>query len=63
MSRTHRTPGTVLGEFRKWLREQYLPKRLPMYLVQKVKQGDLPPARATAALEAFKPVKLLPAKV
>jgi len=56
-------PDDALGEFRKWLREQYLPKRLPIYLVQKVKQGHLPAARATAALEAFKPVKVLPAKV
>lgn len=46
-------PDEALGEFRKWVREVYLPKRMPEYLLSKVKQGQLPPAIATAALEAF----------
>jgi len=46
-------PDDALGEFRKWVREVYLAKRMPGYLLDKVKQGQLPPAVATAALEAF----------
>lgn len=48
-------PDDALGEFRKWVREVYLPKRMPGYLLDKVKQGQLAPAVATAALEAFEP--------
>ncbi|TYL94095.1 hypothetical protein FXB40_19920 [Bradyrhizobium rifense] len=53
-------PDDALGEFRKWVREVYLPKRMPGYLLDKVKQGQLPPAIATAALEAFEPLKPIP---
>jgi hypothetical protein len=52
-------PDEALGEFRKWVREEYIAKRLPGYLTQKVGQGQLPPAAATAALEAFAPPKAL----
>jgi hypothetical protein len=48
-------PDEALGEFRKWVREVYLPTRMPEYLLTKVKQGQLPPTIATAALEAFAP--------
>jgi hypothetical protein len=47
-------PDEALGEFRKWVREEYLPKRMPGYLLDKVKQGQLSAPTATAALEAFK---------
>ncbi len=36
-------------------REIYLPTRMPEYLLTKVKQGQIAPAIATAALEAFAP--------
>lgn len=48
-------PDDALPEFRKWVREIYLIKRMPGYLLDKVKQGQLPPSIATAALEAFEP--------
>jgi len=55
-------PDEALGEFRKWVREVYLPKRMPDYLLSKVKQGQLPPAVATAALEAFTPRRITGAR-
>ncbi|MEA1619157.1 hypothetical protein SOQ14_09520 [Erythrobacter sp. T5W1-R] len=48
-------PDDALGEFRKWVREIYLPAKLPSYLDSKVKQGQLPAKSAVAAIEAFKP--------
>lgn len=48
-------PDEALGEFRKWVREFYLAKRMPNYLNDKVKQGQIAPTIATAALEAFAP--------
>jgi len=48
-------PDDALGEFRKWVREQYLTKKLPTYLNEKVKQGQLPAPKAAAAIAAFKP--------
>lgn len=53
-------PDDALGEFRKWVREIYLPKRMPGYLLDKVKQKQIAPAVATAALEAFAPRPSLP---
>ncbi|MGJ5022318.1 hypothetical protein [Bradyrhizobium oligotrophicum] len=50
-------PDDALGEFRKWVREVYLPKRMPGYLSDKVRQGQLTATVATAALEAFEPPK------
>lgn len=50
-------PDEALGEFRKWVREQYLPKRMPGYLQDKVRQGQIAPAMATAAIEAFEPLR------
>jgi hypothetical protein len=56
-------PDDALGEFRKWVREVYLAKRMPGYLLEKVKQKQIPPAVATAALEAFAPrPKIAPIK-
>jgi hypothetical protein len=52
-------PDEALGEFRKWVREVYLAKRMPGYLIDKVKQGQIAPATATAALEAFAPTKAI----
>jgi hypothetical protein len=53
-------PDDALAEFRKWVREEYLAKRMSPYLIQKVKQGQIPPAAATAALEAFAPKPAIP---
>lgn len=55
-------PDDALGEFRKWVREHYLVKRMPGYLLDKVKQGQIAAATATAALEAFAPQRLNPPK-
>lgn len=51
-------PDDALGEFRKWVREQYLPLKLPVYLNEKVKQGQIAAPQATAAIAAFSPKKL-----
>jgi hypothetical protein len=51
-------PDDALGEFRKWVREQYIPHKLPTYLNTKVAQGQLPAPKAMAAIEAFKPKHL-----
>ncbi|RSV40075.1 hypothetical protein CA234_12470 [Sphingomonas sp. ABOLE] len=46
-------PDEALGEFRKWVREEYIPNRMPKYLNDKVKQGQLPAPAASAAIDAF----------
>lgn len=51
-------PDDALGEFRKWVREQYVPHKLPGYLESKVKQGQLAAPKASAALAAFKPKQI-----
>jgi hypothetical protein len=48
-------PDDALGEFRKWVREEYLPKKLPNYLNDKVAQKQIAAPQAAAAIEAFKP--------
>jgi hypothetical protein len=50
-------PDEALGEFRKWVRDVYIRQRMPIYLEQKVREGQLPAPAANAALEAFKPRK------
>jgi hypothetical protein len=51
-------PDDALGEFRKWVREEYLPHKLPNYLNDKVRQGQIEGPKATAAIEAFKPKRI-----
>jgi len=51
-------PDDALGEFRKWVREQYIPKQLPNYLTTKVKQGAFAAPKATAAIAAFSPKRI-----
>jgi hypothetical protein len=53
-------PDDALGEFRKWVREVYIKHRMPKYLGDKVKAGQLAAPLATAALEAFTVKKKLP---
>lgn len=48
-------PDDALAEFRKWVREQYIPNKLPPYLNDKVKQGQIEGPKAAAALAAFQP--------
>lgn len=53
-------PDDALAEFRKWMRQEYVPKAMPKYLATKVKTGDLSAPAATSAVEAFKN-RVLPA--
>ena len=46
-------PENALPTFRRWMRETYLPERLPTYLASKVKQGMLPASFAEVAVIAF----------
>jgi len=51
-------PDDALGEFRKWVREEYLPKKFPNYLNDKVAQKQIGASQAAAAIEAFRPKQL-----
>jgi hypothetical protein len=46
-------PDEALGEFRRWVRQHYIAKKMPNYLGQKIKAGEIPPASARAAIKAF----------
>ncbi len=46
-------PDDALAEFRKWLKEHYIPNRLPTYLNQKVKDGQIPAPAARTAIDAL----------
>lgn len=48
-------PDAALPEFRRWMREVYLPHKLPAYLATKVRQQQLPPSIVDLALIAFQP--------
>lgn len=48
-------PDDALGEFRKWVREHYFTTKLPTYLSQKVRDGQIPGPKAQAAIEALAP--------
>lgn len=48
-------PDEALGEFRKWVKEEYITKRMPGYLDQKIREGKIPAPAARAALDAFAP--------
>jgi hypothetical protein len=47
-------PDKALPEFRKWMREIYKPKNLPLYLNNKVKQGSIPAPQATVMIDIYK---------
>lgn len=53
-------PDDALAEFRKWMREHYVPTGMPKYLASKVKAGDIAAPAATSAVEAFKSRQLPP---
>lgn len=47
-------PETCLHEFRRWMREVYIPAKLPTYLSGKVRQGQLPRSFMESAALIFK---------
>lgn len=51
-------PESALPEFRRWMRETFLPHKLPGYLERQVKSRALPPSVASLVLEAVKPALL-----
>jgi hypothetical protein len=51
-------PDDALGEFRKWVREEYIPKKFPAYLNDKVAQRQIEASKAAAAIEAFRPKQI-----
>lgn len=51
----HAYPDAALGAFRRWVREVYLPEKLPKYLVNKVRDGAMPIEFKDIALLAFAP--------
>ncbi len=46
-------PEAALPEFRRWIREVYMEAHLPAYLKDQVRQGKLPAAIATTAMDAL----------
>jgi hypothetical protein len=46
-------PDAALAEFRRWMRDVYLPEKLPEYLQSKVRQGALPASFSELALTAL----------
>lgn len=47
-------PDEALPEFRKWVKETYVPRQMPGYLNGKVAQGQIPAPEAAKAIEAFR---------
>ena len=48
-------PDDALGEFRKWIKQEYISKKMPGYLLQKTKQGMISGPTAQKAISAFTP--------
>lgn len=46
-------PDSALGEFRGWLRQNYIANKFPSYLINQAKQGKLPAPIANKAIETF----------
>lgn len=46
-------PESALPDFRRWMREIYLPEKLPNYLNSKVRDGALPPSFAELSIKAL----------
>lgn len=55
-------PDEALGEFRKWVREHYVPKALPTYLSRKIADKGISAPAATKALAAFGSKQIAKAK-
>ena len=46
-------PDSALGEFRGWLRQNYIANKFPSYLINQAKQGKIPAPIANKAIETF----------
>lgn len=46
-------PDSALGEFRGWLRQNYITSKFPNYLINQAKQGRIPAPVANKAIETF----------
>ena len=55
-------PDEALPEFRQWIKAEYITKRMPGYLDQKIKEGKIPAPAARKALDAFAPRKGIESK-
>jgi hypothetical protein len=53
-------PEAALGEFRRWIRAEYLPHGFPKYLKGKERDGALPPSFCELALSAIEDRLTLP---
>jgi hypothetical protein len=51
-------PNEALAEFRQWIKDEYIAKKMPGYLDQKIRQGHIPAPAARKALDAFAPRKV-----
>jgi hypothetical protein len=56
-------PDEALAEFRDWIRKEYVTKKMPTYLLGKVRDGQIPGPAANAALAAFTPKQIMPPKI
>ena len=56
--KAHIYPCAALGEVRQWLDFEYIPKKFPSYLRNKVKQGVISSNQVTGLLQAVKPLEL-----
>jgi hypothetical protein len=56
-------PDEGLAEFRDWFRKAYINKKMPTYLLTKVRDGQISAPAATAAIEAFTPKRIAPPPV
>ncbi len=52
-------PDDALAEFRRWVRDEYIAKRMPGYLDQKIREGKIAAPAARKALDAFVPHKAI----
>jgi len=46
-------PDDALAEYRKWVREIYIPEKMPKYLNQKIRDKHIPAPAARKAIDAF----------
>lgn len=46
-------PDSALSDFRRWMRDTYLPQNFPRYVSRKQKQGQIPPTTANKLIDAF----------
>lgn len=56
-------PDEALAEFRDWIKKEYMPRKMPTYILGKVKDGQIPGPAANAALAALTPKQIAPPKI